>query len=131
MEGVHIQDENLRLPARMRRSPSRFSIASVSLVGDVALVTELPTKVNKVVTVRDDNNSTLGQAMNGTQWAFRWKPAINTEFSTHDEMGTWVDVAEEDILRGALVYPTKIVLTSKRLTLLQKWFLSLRHVYVW
>jgi hypothetical protein len=113
MESDHIQDKNLRLPVRTRRPPSRFSIARVSLVGDVALVTELPCKESKVSTLKDDNNPTLGQAINAMQWAFRWLPAIDTEFGTLDKMGTWVDVAVQDIPNDALVYPTKIALTSK------------------
>ncbi len=83
MEGVHIQEENLPPSSRTRSTP-KYKNARVSIAGDVVVVTELPSKVSKVATIRDDNNSTLEQAINCKQWAFIWLPAIDTEFGTLD-----------------------------------------------
>ena len=46
--------------------------------------------------------------MRGDEWESKWKPAINKEFTTLNEMGTYESVAVEDIPTGAEIYPTKL-----------------------
>jgi hypothetical protein len=72
---------------------------------------------------QQNDSPTLSQAMKDLQWNNRWVPAINKEFATLNEMGTGTSVTFSDIPAGAEVYPTKMLLTTKR-DVQSSWYLD-------
>jgi hypothetical protein len=74
----------------------------------------LPLKIRKAVVERTEGNPSLMEAITGNHWDIRWLPAIQKEFKKLDDMGTYKMIAYIDIPQGAVIYPTKMVLSTKR-----------------
>jgi hypothetical protein len=68
-------------------------------------------RVQIAVVKRTDDTPSLMEAMTGSHRFTRWQPATEKEFKMLEDMGTFTQVAFEDIPNDAEMYPTKMVYT--------------------